>query len=178
MLRGGGGGVERRGLRLWPRIDDSVTGRGESPPACHSPPQHQTCRIYVDLWRWPGSTFNWVRPGPSKDLSPGKIKGGGGGRHLPNKGNSEGQTRSHATSQAQQRRKINHCVHLSTVLKCNSDILYVKVFPFWETVLLLCSIWEGNTAIFTPVVTLHVQVLHSAFFLSFSLSLVASNEYK
>lgn len=47
---------------------------------------------YVDLWRWLGSTFNWVRPGPSKDLSLHKIKGGQG--VCQTKANSEGQPRS------------------------------------------------------------------------------------
>lgn len=85
------GGVERWGLRLWPRIDDSVMGREGSPPACHSPPT-SNMPYYGDLWRWLGSTFNWVRPGPSKDLSLHKIKGGQG--VCQTKANSEGQRRS------------------------------------------------------------------------------------
>ena len=64
----------------------------KSPPACHSPPT-SNMPYYVDLWRWSlGSTFNWVRPGPSKDLSLRKIKGGRG--VCQTKANSEGQPRS------------------------------------------------------------------------------------
>lgn len=50
--RGGGG------LRSWPGIDDSATGRGEKspPPACHSPPT-SNMPYYVDLWRWGGQHF-------------------------------------------------------------------------------------------------------------------------
>lgn len=53
-----------------------------SPPTSNVP-------YYVDLWRWLGSTFNRVRPGPSKDLSLHKIKGGQG--VCQTKTNSEGQ---------------------------------------------------------------------------------------
>lgn len=89
----GAGGVERWwGLRFmawdWWLCYRS---RRESPPACHSPPT-SNMPYYVDLWRWLGSTFNWVRPGPSKDLSLHKIKGGQG--VCQTKGNSEGQPRS------------------------------------------------------------------------------------
>lgn len=78
------------GLRSRPRIDDSATGRGEREPTRVSqPPPTSNMPYYVDLWRWLGHTFNWVRPGPSKDLSLHKIKGGQGVCHT--KANSEGQ---------------------------------------------------------------------------------------
>lgn len=69
----------------------SLWGERESPPACHSLTT-SNMPYYVDLWRWLGSTFNWVRPGPSKDLSLHKIKGGQG--VCQTKANSEGQPRS------------------------------------------------------------------------------------
>lgn len=90
---------KRRALQPWWR--GGVCGRGlglmtllqveerESPPVCHSPPPTSNMPYYVDLWRWLGHTFNWVRPGPSKDLSLHKIKGGQGVCHT--KANSEGQ---------------------------------------------------------------------------------------
>lgn len=53
------GGVESLwDLRLRPRIDDSVTGRGEKAHPCATAPRTSNMPYYVDVWRWPGSTFN------------------------------------------------------------------------------------------------------------------------
>lgn len=74
----------------------------ESPPMCHSP-QHQTCRImliYGDGW---AALSTRVRPGPSKDLSLHKIKGGQG--VCQTKANSEGQSRSWTERQPSKHRE-------------------------------------------------------------------------
>lgn len=74
------------------RDNDSVVGhREEAHPRATAPPT-SNMPYYVDLWRWLDSTFNCVRPGPSKDLSPHKIKGGQG--VCQTKANSGGQRRS------------------------------------------------------------------------------------
>lgn len=89
---------------VWPGMDDSVTGRGErgrahpratGPPPTpnpHSPPPTSNMPYYVDLWRWLAALSTESGQGPSKDLSPRKIKGGQG--VCQTKANSEGQARS------------------------------------------------------------------------------------
>lgn len=72
---------------------DISCGEGAHPCATDPPPcPTSNMPYYVDLWRWLDSTFNWVMPGPSKDLSLHKIKGGQG--VCQTKANSGGQSRS------------------------------------------------------------------------------------
>lgn len=87
------GGIER----WWRSVvvawdNDSVIGHGEEAHPCATAPPTSNMPYYVDLWRWLDSTFKWVRPGPSKDLSLHKIKGGQG--ICQTKANSGGQRRS------------------------------------------------------------------------------------
>lgn len=67
----------------------------QAPPNPKAPlPPTSNMPYYVDLWRWLAALSTESGQGPSKDLSPRKIKGGQGVCHT--KANSEGQARSRA----------------------------------------------------------------------------------